>query len=225
MPTKKNMSGGVKLGYIDATANELATSMLAFDLEDGTEQSDHCSRTVRMKQKTGITTCGDCLETTSVVSIKVGASSDRTCRQTGYHDRLQRCTLFFSHTGILTTAATATPATTCTKWMTAIENKAHLEKLALIATHRLVNGILLGRSQSFGRSPSNTSGLSRPLARSRSRRRLETWMNNCFPIFERRVADFAPLNPFESPASCPYHTALAALRLSVGAVVFVARVG
>ena len=35
------MSGGVKLGYIEAMTNKLATVMLAIDLEEGTKQSEH----------------------------------------------------------------------------------------------------------------------------------------------------------------------------------------
>ena len=51
------MSGGVKLGYIEAGTNKLAVLLLAMDLEDGTEQSEQCSRTVRMKKNAEITTC------------------------------------------------------------------------------------------------------------------------------------------------------------------------
>ena len=57
MLTNKNMSGGVKLGYIEATTNELAMLMVAMGFEEGTEQREHCSRTVTMKQKTDSTTC------------------------------------------------------------------------------------------------------------------------------------------------------------------------
>ena len=39
--TNKNMSGGVKLGYIEATTNKLAMLILAMGLEKGTEQSEH----------------------------------------------------------------------------------------------------------------------------------------------------------------------------------------
>ena len=39
--TNVNMSGGVKLGYIEATTNKLAMLMLAMGSEEGTEQSEH----------------------------------------------------------------------------------------------------------------------------------------------------------------------------------------
>jgi hypothetical protein len=59
-----------------------------------------------------------------------------------------------------------------------IGNNTPFENNVWIAPGRLVSSLHLVCSQPFGRSPSNTSGSSSPLARSRSRSRLQTWINS-----------------------------------------------